>query len=89
MRLGIAVIDQDPTTAHVLRDEAAEAAHGFGDALLISGNDLAEVFRVTDAEVLDEFIDLAQKPRARLDLMEFNPVAAAMYRSGFFTTKHL
>jgi hypothetical protein len=30
-----------------------------------------------------------QKPRARLDLMEFNPVAAAMYRSGFFTTKHL
>ncbi len=88
MRLGIAVIDQDPT-AHVLRDEAAKAAHGFGDALLISGNDLAEVFRVTDAEVLDEFIDLAQKPRARLDLMEFNPVAAAMYRSGFFTTKHL
>ena len=88
MRLGIAVIDQGPT-AHVLRGEAAKTAHGFGDALLISGNDLAEVFEVTDAEVLDEFIDMAQKPGVRLDLMEFNPVAAAMSRAGFFTTKHL
>ena len=43
--LRIAEVDQDPV-AHVLRDEAAEALHGLGDALLIGRNDLAEVFRV-------------------------------------------
>ena len=32
--------------AHVLRDEPAEALHGLGDALLIGGNDLAQVLRV-------------------------------------------
>ena len=32
--------------AHVLRHEPAEALHGFGDALLIGGNDLAQVLRV-------------------------------------------
>ena len=43
--LRIAEVDQHPV-AHVLRDEAAEALHGLGDALLIGRNDLAEVFRV-------------------------------------------
>ena len=45
MGLGIAEIDED-AVAHVLRHEPAEALHGLGDTLLISGNDLAEVFRV-------------------------------------------
>ena len=45
MRLRIAEIDEH-AIAHVLRDEAAEAAHGVRDALLISGNNLAKVFRV-------------------------------------------
>ena len=43
--LGIAEVDQHPV-AHVFRYEAAEAPHGLGDALLIGGNDFAEVFRV-------------------------------------------
>jgi hypothetical protein len=45
MGLGITKIDQHPI-AHVLRNEAAEALHGLGDAFLIRRNDLAEVFRV-------------------------------------------
>ena len=45
MGLRIAEVDQDPI-AHVLRYEAAEALHGLRDALLIGGNDFAEVFRV-------------------------------------------
>ena len=43
--LRVAEVDED-AVAHVLRDEAAEALHGLGDALLIGRNDLAEVFRV-------------------------------------------
>ena len=43
--LRIAEVDQH-AVAHVLRDEAAEALHGLGNALLIGRNDLAEVFRV-------------------------------------------
>ena len=43
--LRVAEVDQDPV-AHVLRDEPAEALHGFSDALLVGRNDLAEVFRV-------------------------------------------
>ena len=43
--LRIAEVNQD-TITHVLRDKAAEALHGLGDALPISRNDLAEVFRV-------------------------------------------
>jgi hypothetical protein len=43
--LRIAKIHEHPV-AHVLRYEAAEALHGLRDALLIGGNDLAEVFRV-------------------------------------------
>ena len=45
MGLRIPEIDQN-AIAHVLRDEPAEALHGLGDALLISRNDLAQVFRV-------------------------------------------
>ena len=45
MGLGIPEIHQHPV-AHVLRNEAAEATHGLGDALLISRNHFAEVFRV-------------------------------------------
>ena len=45
MGLRIAEIDEHPI-AHVLRDEPSEALHSLGDALLISGNDLAQVFRV-------------------------------------------
>ena len=43
--LRVAEVDQD-AVAHVLRDEATEALHGLGDALLVGRNDLAEVFRV-------------------------------------------
>ena len=43
--LGIPEIQQH-AIAHVLRNEAAEALHGLGDALLVGGNDLAEVFWV-------------------------------------------
>ena len=43
--LRIAEVDQH-AVAHVLRNEAAEALHGLGDALLIGRNDLAEVFGV-------------------------------------------
>src|SRR5690242_15426198 len=32
--------------ARVLHDEAAEALHGLSDALLISGNDIAQILRV-------------------------------------------
>jgi hypothetical protein len=45
MGLGIAQIHEH-TVAHILRDEAPEATHGLCDTLLISRNDLAEVFRV-------------------------------------------
>src|SRR5262249_9026202 len=45
VRLGVAEIYEDPI-AHVLRYEPAEALHGFGDALLVDRNDLAQVFRV-------------------------------------------
>jgi hypothetical protein len=45
MRLGITEIDQN-SVAHVLRDKPAEAGDGLGDAGLIGGNDLAQVFRV-------------------------------------------
>ena len=45
MRLRIAEIDQH-AVAHVFGDEAVETAHGLGDALLIGGNDLAQVLRV-------------------------------------------
>ena len=45
VRLRIAEIDQH-AVAHVLRHEAAEALHSLGDALLIGGNDLAQVLRV-------------------------------------------
>ena len=43
--LRIAEVDQH-AIAHVLRYEPAEALHGLGDALLIGGNDLAQVLRV-------------------------------------------
>ena len=43
--LRIAEIDQH-AVAHVLRYEPAEALHSLGDALLIGGNDLAQVLRV-------------------------------------------
>jgi hypothetical protein len=45
MGLGIPEVHQHPI-AHVLRYEAAEALHCFRDTLLVSRNDLAEVFRV-------------------------------------------
>ena len=45
VRLRIAEIDEH-AVAHVLRDEAAEALHGLGDAFLIGRDDLAQVFRV-------------------------------------------
>ena len=45
MGLGIAEIDQC-AVAHVFRHEAAETAHGLGNASLISRNDLAQVLRV-------------------------------------------
>ena len=45
MRLRIAEINQH-AVAHVFGDEAAEAAHGLGDAFLIGRNDLAQVLRV-------------------------------------------
>ena len=45
MGLRIAEVHQH-AVAHVLRYEPAEALHGLGDALLIGGNDLAEVLRV-------------------------------------------
>ena len=45
MGLRIAEIHED-AVAHVLRHEPAEALHGPGDALLIGGNDLAQVLRV-------------------------------------------
>ena len=45
MGLRIAEIDEH-AVAHVLRDEAAEALHGLGDALLIGRNDLAQVLGV-------------------------------------------
>ena len=45
MRLRIAEIDEH-AVAHVFRHEAAEAAHGLGDAFLIGRNDLAQVLRV-------------------------------------------
>ena len=43
--LRIAEVDQD-TVAHVFGNETAEALHSLGDALLIAGNDLAQVLRV-------------------------------------------
>ena len=45
MGLRVAEIDQH-AVAHVLRYEPAEALHGLGDALLVGGNDLAQVLRV-------------------------------------------
>ena len=45
MRLRITEIDQN-AVAHVLCHKAAEAADSIGDAGLIGGNDLAQVFRV-------------------------------------------
>ena len=45
MGLRIAEINQH-AVAHVFRHEAAEAAHGLGDAFLIGRNDLAQVLRV-------------------------------------------
>jgi hypothetical protein len=49
MGLRIAEIDQH-AVAHVFRHEPAEPLHSLGDALLISGNDLAQVLRVHSAE---------------------------------------
>ena len=43
--LRVAEVDQH-AVAHVLRYEPAEALHSLGDALLIGGNDLAQVLRV-------------------------------------------
>jgi len=43
--LGITEIDEH-AVAHVFCDKSAEAAHDFGDALLIGRNDVTEVFRV-------------------------------------------
>src|SRR6516165_9922562 len=45
MRFGITKVHED-TVAHVLGDETSEATHGLRNALLISRNDLARVFRV-------------------------------------------
>ena len=45
MGLGIAKVNQH-TVAHVLRCEPTEPLHSLGDTLLVSGNDLAQVFRV-------------------------------------------
>ena len=45
MGLRVAEVDEH-AVAHVFRHEPAEALHGLGDALLIGGNDLAQVFRV-------------------------------------------
>jgi hypothetical protein len=45
MSVGIPEVHQNPVT-HVLRYEAAEAAHDFGDAFLIGRDNLAQVFRV-------------------------------------------
>ena len=45
MGLRIAEIHEH-AVAHVLRHEPAEALHSLGDALLIGGNDFAQVFRV-------------------------------------------
>jgi hypothetical protein len=45
MRLRVAEEDED-TVPHKLRDIATEPLHGLGDALLIGGDDLAEVLRV-------------------------------------------
>ena len=45
MGLRIAEVDEH-AVAHVLRYEPAEALHSLGDALLIGGNDLAQVLRV-------------------------------------------
>jgi hypothetical protein len=45
--MGLRVTEEDEDTVpHKLRDVAAEALHGLSDALLVGGNDLAEVFRV-------------------------------------------
>ena len=44
MGLRIAEINED-AVAQVFRNKPTEAAHGLGDALLIGGNDLAEVLR--------------------------------------------
>jgi hypothetical protein len=41
----ISEIDQNPV-AHVFRDEAVEGADHFGGALMIGGDDLAQVFRI-------------------------------------------
>jgi hypothetical protein len=43
--LRVTKVDQDPV-AHVFRNETAEALHRLCNALLVSRNDLAEVFRV-------------------------------------------
>jgi hypothetical protein len=45
MRLWIPKIHQH-AIAHVLRNEASEATHGFCNTLLVGRNDLAQVFRV-------------------------------------------
>ena len=45
MGLRIAEVHEH-AVAHVLRHEPAEALHGLGDAFLVRGNDLAQVFRV-------------------------------------------
>ena len=45
MGLRIAEVHEH-AVAHVLRHEPAEALHSLGDALLIGGNDLAQVLRV-------------------------------------------
>jgi len=45
MGLGVAKIDQH-AVAHVFRDEATEAAHVLGDAFLIRGDELSQVFWV-------------------------------------------
>jgi hypothetical protein len=47
VRLPITEINQDPI-AYVHRDEAAEALHIVGHALLVGGDDLAEVFRAVE-----------------------------------------
>ena len=65
MSLRITEIDQH-TVAHVLRHEPAEALHGLGDGLLVSGNDLAQVLGVHTRrkrgrahEVREHYRDLA------------------------------
>jgi hypothetical protein len=45
MGLGIPEVHEDPI-AHVLRHEPAEALHRLGNALLIRGDDLAQVLGV-------------------------------------------